>query len=119
MLKNRKLSIGVALMLAVILMGAFHPARALAQCGGGDQQGMHEQQMGSYGQMGMGSGQIGMGYGQRGMGYGQRWMPNPQAPVQEEPNAVASGYVAPGSIAPLDTNGSGQMSGVDYRGRQH
>ena len=85
MLKNRKLSIGVALMLAVILMGAFHPARALAQCGGGDQQGMHEQQMGSYGQMGMGSGQIGMGYGQRGMGYGQRWMPNPQAPVRRSP----------------------------------
>ena len=89
MLKNSKFSIWVALMLAVILLGAFHPARALAQCGGGDHQGMHDQHMGSYGQMGMGSGQMDMGSGQMGM-------PNPQAPVQEDPNAVAPGYVDPG-----------------------
>ena len=127
MLKNNKFSIWVALMLAVILMGAFHPARALAQCGGGDHQGMHEQHMGSSGQMGMGPGNghgpgaMGMSgqSGQMGMGSGQMGMTNPQDPGQADLNAVAPSYVAPGSIAPQATGGSGRMTGMDYRGHQH
>ncbi len=127
MLKNSKFSIWVALMLAVILMGSFHPARALAQCGGGDYQSMHQQHMGSSGQMGMGSGQMGMGSGQMGMsgqsgqmgmGSGQMGMTNPQAPAQVDPNAAALG-VTPGSIAPQETSGSGQMTGMDHSGHQH
>ncbi len=113
MLKNSKFSIWVALMLAVILMGSFHPARALAQCGGGDHQSMHEQHMGSYGQMGMGSGQMGMSSS------GQMGMTNAQAPAQVDPNAATPGYVAPGSIAPQDTSGSGQMTGMDHSSHQH
>jgi hypothetical protein len=105
MLKNNKFSIWVALMLAVILMGSFHPARALAQCSGGDHQSMHEQHMDSSGQMGMGSGQMGMG--------------NAQAPAQADPNAATPGYVAPGSTAPQETSGSGQMTGMDHSGHQH
>ncbi len=104
MLKNSKFSIWVALMSAVILLGSFHPARALAQCGGGDYQSMHQQHMGSSGQMGMGSGQMGM--------------TNPQAPAQVDPNAAALG-VAPGSIAPQETSGSGQMTAMDHSGHQH
>src|SRR5208337_2256757 len=100
MLKNNKFPIWVALMLVVILMGSFHPARALAQCGGGDHQSMHEQHMGSSGQMGMGSGQMGMG--------------GAQAPAQADPNVATPGYVAPGSTAPQETSGSGQMTGMDH-----
>jgi len=113
MLKNNKFSIWVALMLAVILLGSFHPARALAQCGGGDHQGMHEQHMGSSGQMGMGSGQMGMS-GQS----GQMEMGNAQVPAQVDPNAVAPG-LAPVTNPPPDTGGSGQMTGMGDRGHQH
>ncbi len=118
MLKIGKFSIWVVLMLAVILLGSFHPARALAQCGGSDHQGMHEQHMGSSGQMGMGSGQMGMS-GQMGIGSGQMGMTNPQAPPQVDPNAVAPGYVAPGSGVPQDISGSGQMTGMGRSGHQH
>jgi hypothetical protein len=97
MLKNSKFSIWLALMLAVILMAGLNPSGALAQCGGGDHSGMHQQHMGSGGQMGM---------------YGT------QAPVQPDPNAVApnpvnpvppqvSGYTMPQQ----DTGGYGQMKG--------
>ena len=117
MLKISKFSIWFALMLAVILMGAFHPARALAQCGG--HQGMHGQNTGSYGQTGMGSGQMGMSSsGQMGMGSGQMGMNNAQAPAQADPNATAPG-LAPATNPPPDTSGSGQMTGMDHSGHQH
>ena len=85
-------------MLAVILTGSFHPVRALAQCGGGDYQGMHQQHMGSSGQMGMGTGQMGMS-GQMGMGSGQMGMGNAQVPPQADPNATAPA-IGPGVWRP-------------------
>lgn len=95
MLKNRKFSIWLALMLAVILMGAFHPIGALAQCGGGGHSSMQQQHMGSSRHMEM---------------YAT------QAPAQPDPNAVAPGYVAPappasGNSDPQNTSGYGQMMG--------
>ena len=95
MLKNSKFSFWLALMLAVILMAALNPAGALAQCGGGDHSSVHQQHMGSGGQMGM---------------YGT------QPPVQPDPNAVVPGYAAPGPPAsrysdPQTTGGSGQLMG--------
>ena len=87
-----------ALVLAAILVAGI-PAGALAQCGGGSGS-MHNQHMGSSGQMG--SGQMGM--------YGN------QAPAQPDPNAVAPGYdapaqPAPGYAEPQNSGGSGQMMG--------
>lgn len=109
MLKNKKFSIWLALMLAVILMACLNPAGALAQCSGGDHSSMHQQHMGSSGHMGSG-GQMGM--------YGT------QAPVQPDPNAVAPGYVAPappasGSSDPQNTGGYGQMMGQGGMGSGH
>jgi hypothetical protein len=120
MLKNNKFSIWVGLMLAVILMGSFHPARALGQCGGGDYQNMHQQHLGSLGQMGMGPGQMGMSgqSGQMGMGSGQMGMGNAQAPALTDPNAIAPA-VAPVYTPPQEPIGSGQMTGMEHRGHQH
>lgn len=95
----------LVLMLAAVLMVGM-PSWALAQCGGGSGSGnmgsMHDQHMGSSGNMG--SGQMGM--------HGS------QAPVQTDPNAVTPGYVAPAPSAsgytdPQNTGGygSGQMMG--------
>ena len=85
---------------------------ALAQCGGGSGSmgSMHDQHLGSSGQMG--SGQMGM--------HGS------QAPVQTDPSAVTPGYVAP---APLPSDyadpqnsggmGSGQMMNQGGMGSGH
>ncbi len=116
MLTKSKFSIWVALMLAVILIGAFTTAKALAQCSGGEYQSMHQQHMGSYGRMGIGSGQIGMGSGQ--MMSGQMGMNNAQAPAQADPNAVAPGVARVYNPA-QDTIGCGQITGMDHSGRQH
>ena len=113
MLKNSKFSIWVALMLAVILMGSFHPARALAQCGGGDHQSMHEQHMGSYGQMGMGSGQMGMSQ-VRPDGDDQRPGPRSGGPQRRHPRLCG-----PGVYRPAGHHGSGQMTGMDHSSHQH
>jgi hypothetical protein len=105
MLKKSKFSIWLTLMLAVILMAGLNPAGALAQCSGGDHSSMHQQHMGSGGQMGM---------------HGT------QAPVQPDPNAVAPGYVTPappasGYTAPQNTGGydSGQMMNQGGMGSGH
>lgn len=106
----------LAVTLTALLLVALHPAGALAQCGGGDHQSMHQQHMGSSGQMGMGSGQMGMS-GQMGSGQmmsSQMGMSNNQA----DPNAAAP-EVAPVTSAPQGANGSGQMTGMDHSGRQH
>jgi len=87
----------LALILATILMTGLNPAGALAQCGGDHSGNMGGQQrMGASGQMGM---------------YGT------QAPVQPDPNATTSGYVAPvsppvsGYTGTQNTGGYGQMTG--------
>ena len=108
MLKNIKFSVWLFLMLAVILLAGLNPAGALAQCGGSGSGNMHNQHMGSSGQMG--SGQMGM--------YGN------QAPVQTDPNAVTPGYVAPapptsGYTDPQTTGGSGQMMNQGGMGSGH
>jgi len=108
MLKNIKFSVWLTLMLGVILVAGLNPAGALAQCGGSGSGNMHDQHMGSSGQMG--SGQMGM--------YGN------QAPVQTDPNAVTPGYVAPapptsGYTDPQNTGGSGQMMNQGGMGSGH
>jgi len=85
----------LALVLAVILIGAFHPAGALAQCGGSG-----------------GGGNSHMGYGNMGtMGDGQGGTYYPAPPVTQPPNYVTPprnpgpAYTGPG------TGSGGQMMG--------
>ena len=91
-----KLMIPALVLSAVLLVGI--PAVARAQCGGGSGY-MHNQHMGSSGQMGM---------------YGN------QPPVQSDPNA---GYVAPAPPAsnytgtPQDTSGNGSTMGSGGSGQ--
>jgi hypothetical protein len=99
----------LVLMLAAVLMVGM-PSWVLAQCGGGSgsMSSMHDQHMGSSGQMG--SGQMGM--------YGN------QAPVQTDPNAVPPGYVAPapptsGYTDSQNSGGSGQMMNQGGMGSGH
>ena len=105
MSKQSILTIG--LLILTLTMGPI--TGALAQCGGGSGS-LHDQHMGSSGHMG--SGQMGM--------YGS------QAPVQADPNAVTSGYVAPAPSASGYTDpqnpggsGSGQMMNKGGMGSGH
>ena len=103
---SKKSIFAVGLVLALVL--TLSPSSwALAQCGGsgsGYMSSMHNQHMGTSGQMGM---------------YGN------QAPVQPESNAVAPGYVlspappASGSSDPQNTGGYGQMMGQGGAGSGH